>query len=137
MESRVTFTDSLEGDQKNCALSNSELFVLPTHSENFGIVIAEALARGLPAITTRGAPWRDLKDHGCGWWIEDNEKALRTALEEGLSCGDETRREMGEHGRELVATKYSWRSIADQMADFYRWICRGGSPPDCVLLNAR
>lgn len=57
----------------------SRAFVLPTHSENFGMVVAEALAHGCPAVASRGAPWAGLKTEGCGmqaayrWLLEGGE----------------------------------------------------------------
>ena len=58
--SRVTCCGPLYGDDKARAMQNADLCVLPTRSENFGIVVAEALACGVPVITTKGAPWSEL-----------------------------------------------------------------------------
>jgi glycosyltransferase involved in cell wall biosynthesis len=122
----------LSGQSKASALSNADLFVLPTHSENFGMVIAESLAHAVPAITTKEAPWEDLVKYGCGWWIEDNQQALATALVEGMQLSDRERKEMGMKGRLLVKTKYSWDFVADEMSKVYRWILGGGTVPTCV-----
>jgi glycosyltransferase involved in cell wall biosynthesis len=132
LEKRVTFTGMLSGQSKASALSNADLFVLPTHSENFGMVIAESLAHAVPAITTKEAPWEDLVKYGCGWWIEDNQQALATALVEGMQLSDRERKEMGMKGRLLVKTKYSWDFVADEMSKVYRWILGGGTVPTCV-----
>lgn len=56
----LTFTGSLFGAERASALRNANLFVLPSRNENFGIAVAEALACGVPIITTKGAPWREL-----------------------------------------------------------------------------
>jgi glycosyltransferase involved in cell wall biosynthesis len=129
---RVTFTGQLDGAEKSAALANAELFVLPTHSENFGLAIAEALAHRVPVITTTGAPWRELATENCGWWIEPNETALATSLSEALQLPLAARREMGMRGRMLVEKKYSWSMAAEQMESAYRWLLNSGSPPDCV-----
>lgn len=129
---RVTFTGMLSGQYKACALQNANLFVLPTHSENFGIAVAESLAYGVPVITTKGAPWQDLESYGCGWWIEDNQQALMDSLVDAMEMSGSQRQTMGLKGRNLVETKYSWNAIAQDMASVYRWILDGGEAPSCV-----
>ena len=58
------------GDEKWRLFQSSDFFVLPTHSENFGLAIAESLASGTPVITTVGTPWNDLNETKSGAWIE-------------------------------------------------------------------
>ncbi|GAG43150.1 unnamed protein product, partial [marine sediment metagenome] len=65
----VLFLGPLDDPKKRSALLNANLLILPTHSENFGMVIAESLAHGLPVLTTTGAPWSMLPERGCGWWV--------------------------------------------------------------------
>ena len=134
LECRVTFTGMLTGQRKACALSNAELFVLPTHSENFGIAVAESLTYEMPVITTKEAPWQDLERYGCGWWIDDSRTALTVALQEAMEMPSQDRRMMGEKGRALVENVYSWQAIAEEMAKVYHWVLSGGEPPDCVHL---
>lgn len=134
LKQRVTFTGMLTGEKKEAALGNADLFVLPTHSENFGIAVAEGLAHAVPVVTTRGAPWQDLSTYECGWWIEDSQLALASALAEGMQMSSQERKAMGLRGRKLVETKYSWDSVAQQMSSVYHWILGGGAPPGCVLI---
>lgn len=132
---RVTFTGMLAGDAKSCALAHAELLVLPTHSENFGIVVAEALAHGVPAITTQVAPWASLAERQCGWWIDDEEKALASALSDAMALQDRERRAMGQRGRALVETACSWNRVATEMRSAYEWILGGGQRPACILVR--
>jgi glycosyltransferase involved in cell wall biosynthesis len=132
---QVTFTGMLSGEKKTSALTNADLFVLPTHSENFGIAIAESLAYGVPVITTQEAPWEDLLTYDCGWWIEDNQLALKTALIEAMKLSDSQRQTMGRKGRTMVQNKYSWDFVGKQMAEVYHWILRGGTTPNCIHLD--
>ncbi len=132
LEQRVTFTGMLSGDRKAVALGNANLFVLPTHSENFGIVIAESLAYQVPVITTREAPWSELTTYHCGWWIQDAREPLVEALTEAMKLSDSQRLVMGERGRQLIASKYTWQAVVHQMIAAYEWILRGGKPPSCI-----
>jgi glycosyltransferase involved in cell wall biosynthesis len=132
LEASVTFTGMLSGEIKASALGHADLFVLPTHSENFGIAVAEALAYRVPVITTKNAPWHDLLDYECGWWIEDDRTALSLTLTEAMQLEDRDRAEMGRKGRIMVETKYSWDSVGKEMSALYRWILAGGSVPSCI-----
>ena len=62
---RVEFLGAKYGSDKWQAYSDSNLYVLPSPSENFGMTIAESLASGTPVIATKGAPWADLKQYYC------------------------------------------------------------------------
>lgn len=97
----------------------ADLFALPTHSENFGSVVIEALSYGLPVICTREAPWEELETRRCGWWVEDSVKGAAAALVEGLTLSDEVRHTMGERGRRLVREKYTWEAVCDAVAKGY------------------
>ena len=114
---------------------SADLFVLPTHSENFGLVIAEALGAGVPVLTTRGAPWRELKTHRCGWWTDVSVDAIATALADATRMSRADLDAMGERGRTLVLDKYGWDDIAGQMKAVYEWILGQGDRPSCVYLG--
>lgn len=107
-----TFHDSLYEDQKEQAFLGSDLFVLPTYSENFGIAVAEALAYGLPVVTTRGAPWGGMHDHRCGWWVDATLDGVQKGLEAGIQATVEQRKAMGARGREWMRKEFSWEGIA-------------------------
>ncbi len=127
----VEYLGELAGEAKALAYLDADLFVLPTFSENFGVVVAEALAHGLPVITTRGAPWADLEIFECGWWIDIGVDPLVGVLREAIALGDNERRAMGARGREYVR-RYDWADIARQTLDVYRWVLGQGAQPNCV-----
>ena len=133
LDGMVQFFGEVSGEEKERLWQQADLFVLPTYSENFGIVIAEALAWGIPVITTRGAPWSDIVDWKCGWWIDQGTEALRAALASAMRLSDAERQAMGENGRRLVHEKFEWNRVARDTAAFYRWLLEPGQKPECVL----
>jgi glycosyltransferase involved in cell wall biosynthesis len=115
----VHFPGPLAGPAKARAYQEADLFVLPSYSENFGLVIAEALAAGLPVITTHGTPWAELEETGCGWWIPPEEGALEKALRAAIQLTSKERQEMGRRGRSLIKLRYAWPTIAQKMIPDY------------------
>jgi len=114
------FVGGVYGDKKWELYREADLFVLPTHSENFGIVVAEALASGTPVITTKGTPWQELQSRRCGWWTEIGAEPIAKTIQEFLSHSETDLELMGRNGRKLVEEKYSARSVAKEMAEMYK-----------------
>lgn len=126
---RVFWRGPVFGEEKSNLYHSSNLFILPTHSENFGNVVSEALAHGVPVITTRNAPWEELKTYGCGWWINLDIHSIVETLTTAMTMSDQDLRMMGERGRSWVGKAFNWNHIADAHAAVLNWIARGGSPP--------
>lgn len=121
---RVRFHGHVEGAAKRAAFDDADLFCLPTNSENFGIVVGEALAHGVPVVTTMGAPWAGLRTHDCGRWIAPDQAALRTAISQ-LETADLA--QMGGRGRAWMAQAFAPQPLADQMAQTYRTLVAGNA----------
>ena len=132
---RVKFSGPLYGEEKWRAYRDSELFVLPTHSENFGMSVAEALAAGTPAIVTRGAPWSELETRGAGWWIDVGADALVACMEEAMTRPREDLVERGTRGRSWMIEEYSWAQVGMKMDQTYRWLLSGGEAPKWIQLD--
>lgn len=107
------------GNKKWELFQTSDFFVLPTHSENFGLAIAESLASGTPVITTVGTPWNDLNSSNAGAWIEIGTQPLVETLRRFLSLSDGELETMGKNGRKLIETKYSAKVMAEEMMKVY------------------
>lgn len=123
------FPGSVEDEEKWSLYRSADLFVLPTYSENFGLVIAEALGCGVPVVTTQGAPWSELESHHCGWWHPIGQKNLEAALKEALLCPPRTLKAMGGRGRKLVQKRYGWDLVVAQLEQLYLWVLgRRGRP---------
>jgi glycosyltransferase involved in cell wall biosynthesis len=129
----VRFPGPVYGEAKDRMFQEADLFILPTHSENFGIVVAEALQYGIPVITTTGAPWQELQQYQCGWWVEPNQEGITQALKEALRTPSETLIQMGINGQNLIRQKYLWPDIAKNMILFYQWLLGQEERPAFVI----
>lgn len=111
VENNFEFVGPKYGNDLAQEYASANLFALPTHSENFGSVVIEALAHGVPVICTKGAPWKELDDCKCGWWINIGVEPLTKALKDAMSLTDIGRSEMGARGKSLIEAKYTWDSV--------------------------
>jgi glycosyltransferase involved in cell wall biosynthesis len=121
----ISFAGPVEGRMKDEILFNADLFVLPSYSENFGIAIAEALAHGVPVLTTTATPWSALRDRGCGWWVAPTVDAIAGGLHEALGRDRRTLRMMGANGKALVMSEFTWNRVARLMLSLYESVVAG------------
>ncbi|MBC7846292.1 MAG: glycosyltransferase [Flavobacterium sp.] len=116
----VHFVGAKYGEAKWNFLRSADVMVLPTHSENFGIVVAEALAVGVPVITTQGTPWEDLEIHQCGWWINLSVSNLEKIITKVTHTSVNELETMGRKGRQLVTEKYEVKAVTHKIIDLYQ-----------------
>ncbi|MCX7862434.1 MAG: glycosyltransferase, partial [Bacteroidales bacterium] len=107
--------------------------ILPSHSENFGMVVGEALQYEIPVIASTGTPWSDLNTYQCGWWVNNDVDTLANTIEEAISLSDVEREEMGKRGRKLIEEKYRIEIVGKQMIELYEWIVNKIQKPTFVI----
>jgi len=122
IEGSVRFTGPVTGDEKWRLLGSAGCLVLPSHSENFGMVVAEALAAGTPVAASTGTPWEGLEATGAGWWVDPGTRALASFLRELGDRPPEELSAMGDRGRAWVARDFAWPAIAARFREHYEAI---------------
>ena len=130
----IEFIGEVEGSAKSYAYVNADIFVLPTFSENFGIVVAEALAHGVPVITTEGAPWKDLEIYKCGWWVKIGVPPLVEALSIAMNLSDSDRKIMGDNGLNYVK-QYESGGVSKKILEVYAWVIGKKTKPDFIFFD--
>ena len=116
IEKLVSFQGHVSGERKMKAFIKADVCIVPSFTENFGMVVAEALAHGVPVIASKGTPWEELMRRGCGLWVENTPDSLAQAVTRISEGGLE---DMGRKGREWMKEVFSWDSIAHRMMTTY------------------
>lgn len=86
---KIIFAGHVEGDDKTKLYSHSKIFVLPSHSENFGNVVVEALSCGTPVVASIYTPWEILNEKNAGVWTDNAPEKISKELESLLAKNTE------------------------------------------------
>ena len=120
------------GNDKTRIYQESALFCLPSFSENFGLVIAEAMSCGTPVITTTNCPWDILNETNTGWCIDLSVDNLERAFREALSMSPAELYDMGQRASKLIFDNFDYRSVTRKTLRLYEWLLGGGNKPEFV-----
>ncbi|MBI3766236.1 MAG: glycosyltransferase [Ignavibacteriales bacterium] len=122
LEQYVRMVEEVRGEIKKSYFENSDIVIVPSYTENFGMVVAEALAHGVPVIASKGTPWKRMEAIGCGLLVENDPESLAKAIERMSTmplC------EMGERGREWMKKEFHCRLVAEDMGQLYQKLISG------------
>ena len=115
LEDKVFLIGSISGQDKIDFLANANLFVLPSHNENFGNVYVESLAAGTPVVASTNTPWSEVIEFDCGQWVDNNIEKTSQAI---LKILHKDREQMRLNSKKL-ASKYDWKYIAREFKKLY------------------
>jgi glycosyltransferase involved in cell wall biosynthesis len=114
---RVVFRGHVDGSAKRDAFLSADLCIVPSHSENFCMVVAEALAHGVPVIASKGTPWAGIEQRACGLWVDNSPASLARAID---ALAPQDLEQMGARGRAWMQSDFGWNGIAQQMHALYK-----------------
>lgn len=116
----VDYRGFVEGEEKERAFRDASVLVLPTQRENFGIVVAEAMVRGVPVVVTKGYQlWRLVSETGSGFVVERDSESVKRAIVT-LLRDPKLREIMAERGRAVAEEEFSLESVGRKLVDLYR-----------------
>ena len=115
----VEFVGHVDGYAREAEFRAAWALVLPTYSENFGNVVAEAMVRGLPVLTTTGTPWSVVSEQKLGWYFEPKADALIGVLRALEATAPTELRAMGERGRAYALATLSNSAVRGRFMHMY------------------
>jgi glycosyltransferase involved in cell wall biosynthesis len=116
LSQKVQMVGLVVEEAKQRVYENADIAIFPSYTENFGIVIAEALAHSVPVIASKGTPWNRVEEIRCGLWVDNHPESLAKAIEQ---ISQMPLREMGHRGREWMQREFGWSIRAKEMIQYY------------------
>jgi glycosyltransferase involved in cell wall biosynthesis len=121
------------GEIKYLLLQGSDLFVLTSQSENFGIAVLEAMASGLPSLITSGVALAPIVEQfGLGWAVPLEHSAITSSLQDFLNTPSLAKR-MGERAQQIVHQKYTWNPIVTELVEHYGYVLGAERPGKAAI----
>jgi len=121
LDSSVVFAGNVNGKSKINAFYTADVCIIPSFTENFCIVVAEALAYGVPVIASKGTPWARVEEKQCGLWVDGDPDSLAQAI---TNIRKMDLMEMGRNGRSWMTQEFSWDTVAIEMTKIYLSLLR-------------
>ena len=116
----IEFTGLLPKEKALQKMAKLDYLILPSRSENFGMVIPETLSMGIPCIATKGTPWEELNTNNCGWWIDGNKESISVAIQNASATCSEDYKLMANNAINLVKEKYSIEKTVEELIKLYK-----------------
>jgi glycosyltransferase involved in cell wall biosynthesis len=119
LEDKVQFLGHRAGREKEELLAAAWFLIMPSHTENFGIVVTEALAQGTPAIASKGTPWSILPESGAGYWVDNDPATLTSTIDEVLVLKPEVLEQMSRNSLQLATDNFDIHARAGEWEAAY------------------
>ena len=131
----IGFFGPLFGQEKDATYRACDAFILPSLSEGLPMAILEAWSYAKPVLMTTKCNLPEGFAAGAAIQIGTTSAEIAAGLKKLTEMSDSDRTGMGGCGHALVATKFSWPRIGEQMRSAYEWVLGGGPPPDTVSVD--
>ena len=115
-------------------LQKADILIMPSYSENFGMVAAEALSNNTPVICGENTPWEKVIKKNCGWHIPNDPETIKNIFLEVLKMSKSELFDKGKNGRLWMKKEYSWEQVANKMITSYQWLVSKKNKPKWLYL---
>jgi len=122
LQHKVRFVGHIVGEAKQKLLAAAYFLFMPSHTENFGIVVAEALAQGTPAVASKHTPWSILEEQNAGFWVNNDIHILANCIDQIIKLTPDKYQELCKNTHPLVKTEfdihnniYKWQEIYNSL----------------------
>ena len=119
LQNHVEFLGHIEGVEKETCLAKAYFSFLPSHSENFGNVVTEALAQGTPVVASKGTPWQILEEEKAGYWIDNKVETLAEVFDRILLLDNEEYERYCINAQILVKEKFDIKEKISTWSNTY------------------
>ena len=130
----VGFLGPLFGQEKDAAYRVCDAFILPSLSEGLPMTVLEAWAHAKPVLMTPECNLPEGFAAGAALEIGSSPEGIAAGLKQLIEMNHDDRRALGDRGRTLVATKFSWPQIGEQMRSVYDWVLGSRPTPQTISL---
>ena len=120
LSEKVIFLGQIEGKEKQNVLAGAFWTIMPSHTENFGVVVLESLAQSTPVIATKGSPWASLEDEKIGFWTNNSPDILAEKINEILKMPDTEYQAYRQKCRGFVERQFDIGENIDKWVELYK-----------------
>ena len=117
---KIEFVGQVEGHEKQKLLADAFWTIMPSHTENFGLVVLESLAQNTPVIASKGSPWEVLETEKLGFWVENSPEELSRTLRKIVTMDASVYEDYRSRGRAFVIENFDVKQNIRKWADTYR-----------------
>lgn len=120
MDERVVFVGQVEGEAKSKLLADAYFTMMPSHSENFGVVVLESLVQNTPVLASIKTPWKSLEKEKIGFWTDNTPEALAQVIDRILRMDASEYQGYRERGRDFVIREFDIRNNICKWIELYK-----------------
>jgi glycosyltransferase involved in cell wall biosynthesis len=120
LSDKIVFVGQVEGEDKQKLLADAFWTIMPSHTENFGLVVLESLAQNTPVIASKGSPWEILEKERLGFWTENSPEELSQILKTITRMDEQEYQSYRRKGRDFVKQNFDISENIDKWTKVYQ-----------------